>query len=66
MVLGSGGHVSPDTPMPATDGGSVDSTLQQDPTRESGELEPPRMVTRAYVIKAQGFSAEVVARIEAP
>ena len=65
LVLGSGGHVGPSPSVPATGAGSVDSTIQQDSTRESRESKSSRMATRATAIKERGFSEAVAARIEA-
>ena len=66
LVLGSGGHVCPNALEPAAQTRFVDSTIQQNPARKSGESKSPRVATRANAIKERGFSEAVAARIEAP
>ena len=66
LVLGSGGHVQPNLSLPAQSAQLIDSTIQPDPTQESGESESTRMAPSASAVKEQGFSEAVAARIEAP
>ena len=66
LVLGLGGHVRQDSPVPAGSAQPVTSTVQQNTTRESPESESTCMAPRATAIKEQGFSEAVATRIEAP
>ena len=66
MVLGSSGHVQPDSTEPTQPAQLVDTTLQSDPSQKSDQPKSPCMAPRATAIKEQGFSDTVAARIEAP
>ena len=52
------------TCQPADSAESVDSTIQQNITQESGKSQYPCMATRDATIKKQGFSNAVVVQIE--
>ena len=66
LVLGSGGYVQSDPPVPAQPAQFTDSTIQPDLTQESGKSESTCLAPRASTIKEQGLSEAVAARIEAP
>ena len=66
MVLGSGQHVSTDSPKSAESREPVDSTLQSVSSQGPSQSEPACMAPRAFAIQQAGFSEEVVTRIEAP
>ena len=66
LVLGSSGHVQPDPTEPAQSAQPVDTALQSDSPQKSDKPKSPCMAPRATVIKEQGFSKAVAARIEAP
>ena len=66
MVLGSGQHVSTDSPKSAESREPVDSTLQSVSSQGPSQSEPACMAPRAFAIQQAGFSEEVATRIEAP
>ena len=66
MVLGPSGNVQPDPITFASTAQPTDSTLQSDPSQESGKPKSPCMAPRATAIKEQGFSEAAATRIEAP
>ena len=66
MVLGPGGDVQPDSITLASAAQPSDPAFQPDPSQKSVEPKSPCLVPRATIIKAQGFSKAVAARIEAP
>ena len=66
MVLGSGGSVIPDTPLPTHASRSGDPALQQGLSQGSDQPQPSRLAHRAEAIKEEGFSSPVALRIEAP
>ena len=66
MVLGSGGSVIPDPPLPTHASLSGDPGLQQSSSQGSNQPQPSRLAPRAKAIKEQGFSSPVALRIEAP
>ena len=61
LVLGSSGHVQPNTTEPAQ---PAHTTIQSNFTRESVKPKSTCMAPRASAIKEQGFSEAVAARIE--
>ena len=63
LVLGSSDHVQLNSTESAQ---SADTALQSDTSQESDQPKSPCMAPRASVIKEQGFSEAVAARIEAP
>ena len=63
LVLGSSGNVQPN---PTESAQPVNAALQSDPSQKSDKPKPQCMVPRASIIKEQGFSEAVAARIEAP
>ena len=63
LVLGSSGHVHPNTTEPAQ---PVDTALQSDPSQKSDKSKSPCMAPRASTIKEQGLSEALAARIGAP
>ena len=66
LVLGTGGHVQSNPAKPARCAQSIDTALQSDPSQKSDKSKSPCMAPRASVIKEQGFSEAVAARIEVP
>ena len=66
LVLGSGGDVQPNSLATSSDARSLDSAVQSDHPQESVKPKPSCMAPRATLIKKQGFSQAVAARIEAP
>ena len=66
MVLGPSGNVQPDPIALTSTAKPFDSTLQSDPSQESGKPKSPCMAPRATAIKEQGFSEAVATRTEAP
>ena len=66
MVLGSGRSVSSSSPLSATGGELVDSTVQSMSSQKSLQPEPSCLAPRASAIKQAGFSVAVATRIEAP
>ena len=66
VVLGSGGSVVSDTPLPTQSSRSCDPALEQGTSQGSDQPQPSRMAPRVEAIKEQGFSSPVVLRIEAP
>ena len=66
LVLGSGGNVQSNSLTATSDDRSSDSALQSDHPQESAKSKPSCMAPRATLIKKQGFSQAVAARIEAP
>ena len=66
MVLGSGQHVSTDSPKSSESREPVDSTLQSVSSQGPSQSEPACMAPRAFAIQQAGFSEEVATRIEAP
>ena len=66
MVLGSGGSVISDTPLPTHSSRSGDPALQQGSSQGSDQPQPSRLAPTAEAIKEQGFSSPVALRIEAP
>ena len=66
MVLGSGQSVSSSSPLTATGGELVDSTVQSMSSQRSPQPESSCLAPRASAIKQAGFSVEVATRIEAP
>ena len=66
MVLGSGQHVSTDSPKSSESREPVDSTLQSVSSQGPSKSEPACMAPRAFAIQQAGFSEEVATRIEAP
>ena len=66
MVLGSGGSVIPDPPLPTQSSRPSDPAIQQGSSQGSDQPKPSRMALRAEAIKEQGFSSPVASRIEAP
>ena len=66
LVLGPSCHVEPDPIESAKRAQSVDSAVQSDPSQESVKPEFSCQASRVSVIKEQGFSETVAARIEAP
>ena len=66
LVLGSSGHVQPNPTEPTLLAQSANTALQSDPSQKSDKPKSPCMAPRATVIKEQGFSEAVAARIEAP
>ena len=66
LVLGSGGDVQPNSLTTSSDARSLDSAVQSDHPQESVKPKPSCMAPRATLIKKQGFSQAVAARIEAP
>ena len=65
LVLGSSGHVHPNLTEPSLSAKLVTAAFQSDPSQKSDQPESPCMAPRASVIKEQGFSEAVAARIEA-
>ena len=63
LVLGSSGHIQQNPTEPAQ---PVDTALQSDPSQKSDKSKSLCMAPGASVIKEQGFSEAVAARIEAP
>ena len=66
MVLGSGQHVSTDSPKFAESREPIDSTLQSVSSQGPSQSESACMAPRAFAIQQAGFSKEVATRIEAP
>ena len=66
MVLGSGQHVSTDSPKSAESREPLDSTLQSVSSQGPSQSESTCMAPRALAIQQAGFSEEVATRIEAP
>ena len=66
MVLGSGQHVSTDSPKSAESREPLDSTLQSVSSQGPSQSESACMAPRAFAIQQAGFSEEVATRIEAP
>ena len=66
MVLGSGQHVSTDSPKSAESREPIDSTLQSVSSQGPSQSESACMAPRAFAIQQAGFSEEVATRIEAP
>ena len=66
MVLGSGQHVSTNSPKSAESRESIDSTLQSVSSQGPSQSESACMAPRAFAIQQAGFSEEVATRIEAP
>ena len=66
LVLGLGDHVQSSSPQLTKSAQSADTALQSDPSQKSDKSKPSSMAPRATVIKKQGFSEAVAARIEAP
>ena len=66
LVLGSGGDVQPNSLTTSSDARSLYSAVQSDHPQESVKPKPSCMAPRATLIKKQGFSQAVAARIEAP
>ena len=66
MVLGSGQHVSTNSPRSAESRESIDSTLQSVSSQGPSQSESACMAPRAFAIQQAGFSEEVATRIEAP
>ena len=66
LVLGPGGDVQPDSPTIASNARPSNSALQSDHSQKSVKPESPCMAPRATLIRKQGFSQAVAARIEAP
>ena len=66
MVLGPGGDVQPDSITLASAAQPSDPAFQPDPSQKSVEPKSPCLAPRTTIIKAQGFSGAVAARIEAP
>ena len=66
LVLGSSGTVQPDATVPSQHSKLIVSTIQPGSTQEPVKSESTRLAPRASVIKEQGFSEAVAARIEAP
>ena len=66
LVLGSNGNVQSDPYVSAQPALSGISTIQPDLAQELVKPEPTCLAPRATVIKEQGFSEAVAARIEAP
>ena len=66
MVLGSGQHVSTDSPKSAESREPIDSTLQSVSSQGLSQSESACMAPRAFAIQQAGFSEEVATRIEAP
>ena len=66
LVLGFGGDVQPNSLTTSSDARSLDSAVQSDHPQESVKPKPSCMAPRATLIKKQGFSQAVAARIEAP
>ena len=65
LVLGSSEHVQSNPFKSASSVQPVDPALQLDPSQKSDKPESPCMAPRASVMKEQGFSEAVAARIEA-
>ena len=66
MVLGSGQHVSTDSPKSTESREPIDSTLQPVSSQGPSQSESACMAPRAFAIQQAGFSEEVATRIEAP
>ena len=66
MVLGSGQHVSTDSPKSTKSREPIDSTLQPVSSQGPSQSESACMAPRAFAIQQAGFSEEVATRIEAP
>ena len=66
MVLGSGQHVSTNSPKAAESRESIDSTIQSVSSQGPSQSESACMAPRAFAIQQAGFSEEVATRIEAP
>ena len=66
VVLGSGGAVVPDSPLPTQSSQPSDPAIQQGSSEGSDQPKPSCMAPRAEVIKEQGFSSPVASQIEAP
>ena len=66
LVLGSGGDVQPNSLTTSSVARSLDSAVQSDHPQESVKPKPSCMAPRATLIKKQGVSQAVAARIEAP
>ena len=66
MVLGSGGIVVPDPPLPTPSPRPSDTAIQQSSSQQSDQSKPSCLAPRAKAIKEQGFSSPVASRIEAP
>ena len=66
LVLGPGSHVQSDTSKSAFPAQPTDTTIQSGSTQKPVTSQPPCVAPRATVIKEQGFSEAVTARIEAP
>ena len=65
MVLGSGDNVQSDTSLPTQPTKSPGQFVQSGSTQEPDQPEPISLASRASVIKEQGFSEALTARIEA-
>ena len=66
MVLGPGGTVVSDSPLPTQSSRPSDTAIQRGASQESGQSKPTCLAPRAEAIKEQGFSSPVASRIEAP
>ena len=66
MVLGSGQHVSTDSPKSTESREPIDSTLQPVSSQGPSQSESACMAPTAFAIQQAGFSEEVATRIEAP
>ena len=65
VVLGSGGAVVPDSPLPTQSSRPSDPAIQQGSSHGSDQPKPSRNDPRAEAIKEQWFSSPVASRIEA-
>ena len=66
LVLGSGGDVQPNPLATTSDARPANSAFQSDHPQESVKPKSPCLAPRAMLIRKQGFSQTVAARIEAP
>ena len=63
LVLGSSGHVEPNSIVPAQ---AADSTIQSDSSHEFAKTESSCLAPRTLAIKEQGFFEVVAVGIGAP
>ena len=66
MVVGSGQHVSSNSPHPPKSGEFVNPTIQSVSAQGSSQSESTCLAPRTKAIQQAGFSDEVATRIEAP